>query len=67
MAKEISYITLRAAHRFASNGKANQYVSLRELQKLCLDNNKKPYKGQGWSFMGTKADWKSCVQPYYNS
>lgn len=66
---KVNYITLRAAHNFCTKEqgkKKTAYVKMSEIASLVHANEKKSYH-QGWTFLGSKADWKRAVQPYYGA
>lgn len=57
-------ITLKSAYDFANRDNSQRFQNLAALQELYNPpRNRKP---QAWTFLGTPADWKRCVAPYYN-
>ena len=67
--KTIDYVTVAAAHNFCAKEqgkKTTAYVNMRDIHNLIHANEKKSYH-QGWSFLGSKADWNRAIRPVYGS
>ena len=67
MKHAVDFITLKAAHSHLlqkGKGDGKGFVHFHEVKAL-LTANKPKATNQGWTFLGSKADWKRAVQPYY--